>query len=92
MKNNGKCPLCKKTYTGQNFKTGHHLFPQKWFSGGPKLPVCHECHQKEFNVLYPMTTLWTKRECIDKWIKFCLSKIKGKNIYKIYPELIEVCG
>jgi len=91
MRKRKTCPLCKKHYDEvTNPRTGHHVLPRKWYKGveNCKLEACQTCHQKEFNVQYPMISVWTKRKCINNWIKFC--KSKGKNAYEIYPQLLKL--
>lgn len=92
----GYCPLCDRKYTIENNRTKHHLFPKYWYSrngtvGPVKIGItvyaCHECHEVEFNHLYPMilNQPWSKSECIINWIKFCYSK--GKEPLRVYPQL-----
>jgi len=86
------CPICgciyeqDKMYVHRNVKTKHHIFPKKWYGDGPKLYACSNCHTYGFHQMFPMgNRIWTEIQCIDYWFIFC--KSKGKNAYKIYPEL-----
>lgn len=87
------CPLCNKSYNKKNRRTFHHVFPLVFYRGSKnvKVEVCETCHQREFNYLYPMRDVWSKKTCVDNWIAFCRSK--GKNALEIYPDLLrEVVG
>jgi len=92
-----RCPICDCEYeknlltTHSNIKTKHHIFPKYWYKGGVKVYACYKCHIAEFDVIYRMDTQmipWTPSECLQNWIKFC--KSKGKDAFKIYPELKEL--
>lgn len=90
----GICPLCDRPYTEENNRTKHHVIPVYWnklkiYKSKSNVTVCacEECHEKEFNSLYPMklNKPWTRAECVMNWLKFCISK--GKDPLKIYPQL-----
>lgn len=85
------CPICENEYGAKHTpreRTYHHIFPKYFFKGSRLLvPVCRKCHD-QFNVMfkYEYNKKWTKAQCIQNWIAFCL--FKNKNATKIYPSLI----
>lgn len=82
------CPICDCEYGGKYHKrTRHHIFPRWWYYNGFTVYACSKCHQQEFHIQYRMSYLcvWSISECMQNWVKFC--KTKGKDAYKIYPEL-----
>ena len=90
----GNCPLCDKPYSVENNRTKHHVFPSYWHKkgvygriAGITVYACQNCHEKEFNTLYPMNLKnpWTPAECLIYWIQFCYSK--SKDALLIYPQL-----
>ena len=84
----GHCPICGAVYTYKNCQSRHHLYPQAWYTGGLKLPVCSLCHI-EFHRLNPMwnNVKWSKLSCLGRWIRFIENK--GIKPFKIYPQLKE---
>jgi hypothetical protein len=84
------CPICDCAYDSKHRRTRHHIFPKWWYSNGLTVVACSKCHQKEFHVKYVMSwkNPWTPSECLNYWVKFC--KLKGKNAYVIYPELMDL--
>ena len=90
MKTFGSCPLCNKSYSKRNRKTEHHILPLAFYRSQEncKVEVCQTCHQREFNHLYPMTTVWSKKQCINNWVLFCRSK--GKNALELYPQILKL--
>lgn len=58
----GKCPVCHKTYTNDNPKTEHHILPKRFFKGeGDKQELCRKCHNK-LETLIPFSPQLTEYE------------------------------
>ena len=90
-RNSPKCPLCRKYYCHKRRISHHHIFCRYWYSINVTVEVCSQCHQKEFNRLYPMDLKgdpWSLSLCLHNWVEFC--KIKGKNAFLIYPKLTKL--
>ena len=82
----GNCPLCNETYSKDNIRTKHHVFPRLWYNSQVTVFCCERCH-KEFHCIYPMNpnNRWSTYKCIRYWRMFCESKYK--NPFKVYPIL-----
>ena len=49
----GNCPVCKEDYTKENFKSGHHELPKRYFHGlGNIYYLCRRCHN-DLELLIP---------------------------------------
>lgn len=85
------CPICCRSYeaghSNPKRKSRHHIYPRYFYPDSTlTVCVCQRCHDS-FHRIFFYKKRWSKKECVENWIKFC--QMKGKNPFKIYPTLIK---